>query len=497
MNLAAGDAQQQGPSYPFAKSIAKTPLSDLQQESIDDTSSDDDSDEEMLPIFANKLSKKMQNSDFVRSLQAITDEATPFDILDSCKEQGNAHYKKAIECLKDKDVLTDPKKKEKLEYHQKTALQFYTDGVLVDLEKATKIEHTEEEKKTIHKVKSQVLSNRSLVHYQRENFRKSLRDCKAALRFDVTNLKAYYRATKALLALERYHEAIKYIENGCDEKRVLKRMLKDFENNIFIAPRPKPVQPTTDGGKPTEAPAPKLDKKTIRRDFKRSVKAMRKLKAEIFVKIKLKYEKNAKKAMELSMKKNKLYEIQTVALHRGMRMGPPIFEYGAQQHDARPVLDQTTGLLSWPLLILYEEYGQTDFIQLTNEMDTFHEQLSVVLPNNGPYAPWDRMRKYTISNVEVYFQVDQVPAFDCTLKNGKKWPLKPKPITRKEAMKGKLETANVFARVSDLENTYIGEVLSSPQYVIPQIPVIYIVPRETAFYQMFRSVNKIVDFVRR
>ena len=211
----------------------------------------------------------------------------------------------------------------------------------------------------------------------------------------------------------------------------------------------------------------------------------------------MKYEKNAKKAMELSMKKNKLYEIQTVALHRGMRMGPPIFEYGAQQHDAKPVLDQTTGLLSWPLLILYEEYGQTDFIQLTNEMDTFHEQLSVVLPNNGPYAPWDRMRKYTISNVEVYFQVDQVPAFDCTLKNGKKWPLKPKPITRKEAMKGKLETANVFARVSDLENTYIGEVLSSPQYVIPQIPVVYIVPRETAFYQMFRSVNKIVDFVRR
>ena len=80
----------------------------------------------------------MKNSDFVRSLQAISDEATPFDLLDSCKEQGNEHYKKAIVCLKDNDVLTDPKKKEKLVYHQKTAIRFYTDGVMVDLDKDTK-----------------------------------------------------------------------------------------------------------------------------------------------------------------------------------------------------------------------------------------------------------------------------------------------------------------------------------------------------------------------
>eukprot|EP00943_MAST-04B_sp_MAST-4B-sp1_P000953 g953.t1 len=486
MNIAAED---QRPRYTASKTIKKTPLSELNDDEM--SSSDDDSDEEMLPIFANKITKKMKDSEFVRSLQAISDEATPFDLLDSCKEQGNEHYKKAVACLKEKDVLTDPKKKEKLVYHQKTAIRFYTDGVLVDLEKDTKAEHTIEEAKTIHKIKSQVLSNRSLVHYQRENFRKSLRDCKAAIRFDVTNLKAYYRATKALIALERYHEGIKYIERGCDESKILKRMYQDFDNNIIIKKIPK----KDDVEKKSE---PDLTKKIIKKNFKKSMKTLLKLKAEIFVKIKLQYEKNAKKAVELSMKKNKLYEIQAVAMHRGIRMGPPVFEYGAQQHDAKPLLDpNNTGLISWPLLILYEEYGQTDFIQLTNEMDTFFEQLSVVLPDNGPYAPWDRMRKYTISNIEVYFQVDQVPAFDCTLTNGKKWPLKPKPITRKDALKGKLETENVWVRIDDLVNTYIGEMLSSPQYVIPQIPVIYVVPRETAFYQMFRRRNKIVEFVRR
>ena len=109
MNIAAED---QRPRYTASKTIKKTPLSELDDDEM--SSSDDDSDEELLPIFANKITKKMKDSEFVRSLQAISDEATPFDLLDSCKEQGNEHYKKAVACLKEKDVLTDPKKKEKL-----------------------------------------------------------------------------------------------------------------------------------------------------------------------------------------------------------------------------------------------------------------------------------------------------------------------------------------------------------------------------------------------
>ena len=103
MNITASEntnknGHKEESTFSFAETIAKTPLSEMNQE---ESSSDDDSDEEMLPIFAGKLSQKMKNSDFVRSLQAITDEATPFDLLDSCKEQGNEHYKKAIVCLKD------------------------------------------------------------------------------------------------------------------------------------------------------------------------------------------------------------------------------------------------------------------------------------------------------------------------------------------------------------------------------------------------------------
>ena len=66
-------------------------------------------------------------------------------------------------------------------------------------------------------------------------------------------------------------------------------------------------------------PEPDLTKKIIKKNFKKSMKTLLKLKAEIFVKIKLQYEKNAKKAVELSMKKNKLYEIQAVSRRKVVR----------------------------------------------------------------------------------------------------------------------------------------------------------------------------------
>ena len=98
MNITASEntnknGHEEESTFSFAETIAKTPLSEMNQE---ESSSDDDSDEEMLPIFADKLSQKMKNSDFVRSLQAITDEATPFDLLIHVKNKGMNIIKKLL-----------------------------------------------------------------------------------------------------------------------------------------------------------------------------------------------------------------------------------------------------------------------------------------------------------------------------------------------------------------------------------------------------------------
>ena len=108
-------------------------------------------------------------------------------------------------------------------------------------------------------------------------------------------------------------------------------------------------------------------------------------------------------------------------------------------------------------------------------------------PGRGPPIPWDREGTYTISNIEVWIQVHQVPAFDGT----QPWPLQPKPLTRKQALVGSatVQWANVPL------DTYLGDLVSSPQYVVPQVPVVHIVPKGTKFYRKKLGEIELVSFI--
>ena len=56
-------------------------------------------------------------------------------------------------------------------------------------------------------------------------------------------------------------------------------------------------------------------------------------------------------------------ELQLHCEARGIRMGPPMFDMTAH-YEGDAVIDARTGLIDWPVLLLYDEYGQTDFIQV-------------------------------------------------------------------------------------------------------------------------------------
>ena len=475
-----------GIKFTAADNIAKTPLSELPADP-NEMSSEDDSDEDVLPLFSEKIGKKTAQTEFVKSLQAITDEATPLDMLESWKDQGNDHYKKYVSLSKDKDALSDPKKKEKLLYHQKEAIKFYTDAVLVDIgddvdaaqdtvqknlareflneetgqmmvEEGETVTMTEAEVRVKwRKVKGQVLTNRAMVHFVRGNLRKCLRDCKAARRLDPTNIKCYFHGTKAYNALKRYEEGSAFIETG----------LEVLENVTDLDAAKK----------------------------KATLKSFAKLKAQATLGMETERALRKKEKAAAKKQRVKIQALQEACNFRGVRMGPPIFEYGAQQRGAEPVLrikdpaDLTTSQLTWPLLILYEETSQTDFIQEVHEGTTLRQQLEVVLPDpgRGPPIPWDREGTYTISNIEVWIQVHQVPAFDGT----QPWPLQPKPLTRKQALVGSatVQWANVPL------DTYLGDLVSSPQYVVPQVPVVHILPKGTKFYRKKLGEIELVPFI--
>ena len=65
--------------------------------------------------------------------------------------------------------------------------------------------------------------------------------------------------------------------------------------------------------------------------------------------------------------------------------------------------------LHWPVLILYEEFMVTDFIQDFPEDDTLSSQLR---PLFAEQAPWDEEGVYRMDTIEVYFEADQTKLLD-------------------------------------------------------------------------------------
>ncbi|KAM9242701.1 tetratricopeptide repeat protein 4 isoform 2-T2 [Dugong dugon] len=62
------------------------------------------------------------------------------------------------------------------------------------------------------------------------------------------------------------------------------------------------------------------------------------------------------------------------------------------------------GRLSWPVLFLYPEYGQSDFISAFHEDSRFIDHLMVMF---GEMPSWDLEQKYCPDNLELYFEDEE------------------------------------------------------------------------------------------
>ena len=138
--------------------------------------------------------------------------------------------------------------------------------------------------------------------------------------------------------------------------------------------------------------------------------------------------------------------------NRGIKLGKRV-------HQLPEVVDQHVKLdnrlkLHFPVLILYEEFMVTDFIQDWVEEDTFATQLR---PLFSEQAPWDEEGVYRMDTIEVYFEADMTKCLD-----------------KKEAPKNKFNKK--YIRV-DLNATLLS-VLKHDNYIVPQFPVFKIISKE-------------------
>ncbi|XP_014213383.1 tetratricopeptide repeat protein 4 [Copidosoma floridanum] len=198
---------------------------------------------------------------------------------------------------------------------------------------------------------AQLYNNRSLAQFQLQNYRSSLIDCKHALKLKPHYLKPLLTAAKCSFHVKDYDQCLDY----CDEISSIPDLGEEVEqdNNKL---RLDAVQ----------------KKRLMLRDAR-----LQDLKAN-----------KIEKHKEMIMEAIKLSNIKVGNVDE--------FFNDSQYH----VYLNNEGALVWPVIFLYPEFNQTDFVENFNEGTLIIEQLEEIFEET---PSWDCESRYEAETVNVYF----------------------------------------------------------------------------------------------
>ncbi|XP_008944660.1 PREDICTED: tetratricopeptide repeat protein 4, partial [Merops nubicus] len=213
-------------------------------------------------------------------------------------------------------------------------------------------------------------TNRGAAEFHLGNYRSALNDAIQAKKLKPTHLKAIIRGALCHMELKNFSEAIAWCEEGLRIDSKEKKLVE------------------------TRAKADKL-KRAEERDARRAKVLERKEQRQKEVLLAAIKERNIKLVLEPSNEEEEvadgLAEISLDGFH-------PDNATGAKVHlDAE-------GNLNWPVLFLYPEHEQTDFIEAFHENSRFIDHLMVMF---AELPPWDLERKYLPRNLELYFEDEE------------------------------------------------------------------------------------------
>ncbi|KAM7191038.1 hypothetical protein V8F20_009470 [Naviculisporaceae sp. PSN 640] len=363
------------------------------------------------PLFMDELD--MENED-VKALQALAYEGTPLENAANFKEQGNEcfrekrwfdakeFYGKGIAILADEETkrkrkaaglpplptATAQQKQQKegadskltkedeaqvdaLDAKQSVGKEFKLAESKKDQEQEKENKQEEEEDPAdIPKqlaLLEQLYVNRAACHLELKNYRSCTLDCAHALRLNPRNIKAFYRSSKALLAVSRVEEALDSCTRG-----------------LQIDPSNKALQQISS----------EITKKAAQVSAKKA--------AEDALLAKQSHEQ---RLLETALKARNI-------LPRKSTGKPPDMEDAHVCLVPDPSDPQST--LAFPTLLLYPLHYESDFIKAFNEMESLEQHFGYVFP-----LPWDREGIYSANGVECYMET----VSGGLVKVGKKVPL--------------------------------------------------------------------------
>ncbi|XP_005733162.1 tetratricopeptide repeat protein 4 [Pundamilia nyererei] len=224
-----------------------------------------------------------------------------------------------------------------------------------------------------------LLTNRAASHFYLGNMRSALNDAAAAKKLKPDHLKALIRGAQCCIELRHFSEAIQWCEDG----------LK--------------VHPTDKKLRELRAAADK-HKRAAERDARKAKAKEKKLHGD-------------KEALLNAIKDRGIKLVQPARAQRSgsdsededERSPAAIAELSldglsSQEVTGAQVFVDEQGSLQWPVLFLYPEHQQSDFISAFCENSCFTDHLGVMFEE---LPPWDADRKYLPQNLQLYFEDEE------------------------------------------------------------------------------------------
>ncbi|OJD15724.1 hypothetical protein AJ78_04059 [Emergomyces pasteurianus Ep9510] len=321
------------------------------------------------PLFMTDLSKATDGDEEnigLEAIRALQYEGTRAEVAHGFRESGN-------------EVTREKKWSDGKEFYTKAI------AVLTGENKWEKSDDPDGDLLKEREIAEACYTNRALCNLELKNYRSTTLDCASALKLNPKNVKAYYRSTLALFALDKIPEA----EDTC-------------ARGLNLDPSNKPLQ-----------------------TMSAKISARKSALEEIAAK---------RRAAEERARKEKLI-LNTALRAREIRVRttdqPPELEDAAIHLSPDPLSPQST--LVFPSVFLYPMDAQSDFVKAFSETETIGDHLSYIFP-----LPWDSRQEYKLDAVDCYMET----AAGGLIKVGKKMPL------LKILAGGKVEVVDALVKIN-------------------------------------------------
>ncbi|KAK4574214.1 HSP70/90 co-chaperone [Recurvomyces mirabilis] len=295
-----------------------------------------------VPLFMTSMDDMDEDNDMIQALKAIAYEGTRAEIADNFRVQGN-------ECVKAKQWMN--------------AREFYTKALVAlkgpkvpqpgtegtSNEKVVEIEEEAEAKKENDAAEA-CYANRALCNLEMKNYGSCNKDCAGALKLNPRNVKAWYRAASACLALDKMPEALDACQSG-----------------LKFDPASTALQTL-------------LTRIQKRRDHLHELEDGRRKRE--------KREANERATLRLAIRERNIIARET-------SKAPDMEDAKVQLSDP----SDARSLLSLPVIFLYPLHAQSDFVKAFAETETISQHLEYILP-----PPWDQTQEYNPAAVECYME---------------------------------------------------------------------------------------------